>query len=405
MMLSGLANPSPGSGKKPTVCFVAPRILPALVPEDGAQDIGGAEVQQRLLGYAFAHHGWAVRFVCQGSGKREPFQLAENITIDFSFDDTSGMPGLRFLHPRLTGMWQALKRADADVYYLRGATYLTSVVAHFCKRYGRAFVFAGASDANFDPGLLAMKSVRDKFLYEYGLRRADLITVQSERQARLLSENHALPGVVVRNLWDQRARATPTGKRTLILWVAMFRKLKQAEHFVRLASFFPEEHFLLVGGPNRNEPDYYNHIVQMTSSLNNVEMTGFLAPEETDMYFERAKALVNTSTYEGFPNTFLQAWSRGVPCLSYVDPDDLISSQGLGETATSEAELVSGLKKILARQNDYSEGIVSYFNQQHFAGTVFGELEQLFLTAVETRRGNLSRVGAIPQPQKNVRLR
>src|SRR5690606_42117859 len=39
---------------------------------------------------------------------------------------------------------------------------------------------------------------------------------------------------------------------------------------------------------------------------------------------------INTSDYEGFPNTFLQAWVRRVPVVSFYDPDSVIRRRGLG---------------------------------------------------------------------------
>ena len=50
--------------------------------------------------------------------------------------------------------------------------------------------------------------------------------------------------------------------------------------------------------------------------------------DETNREISQAHVLVNTSLYEGFPNTFIQAWLRAVPTISLnVDPDGVIEGR------------------------------------------------------------------------------
>ena len=60
----------------------------------------------------------------------------------------------------------------------------------------------------------------------------------------------------------------------------------------------------------------------------NVEIIRSVAPDDLGAYFARARALLCTSDFEGFPNTFLDAGRFGVPVLSLtVDPDDLVTRE------------------------------------------------------------------------------
>ena len=60
-----------------------------------------------------------------------------------------------------------------------------------------------------------------------------------------------------------------------------------------------------------------------------------------------SELVVNTSFAEGFPNTFIQAWLRAVPVLSWrVDPDGCLSRAGAGVVADSLNEMASAIHSL-----------------------------------------------------------
>src|SRR6266850_4938932 len=123
----GGARPSACDAAKPHICFVAPYAWPVLSGDASLKMVGGAEVQQTILARLFRRNGYRVSMICQDFGQPSRVEV-DGIAVHKVFRQDEGLPVLRFLHPRLTKTWRALREVNADIYYQRSTAYLTGVI-------------------------------------------------------------------------------------------------------------------------------------------------------------------------------------------------------------------------------------------------------------------------------------
>jgi len=326
------------------ICFVGPDNLPVLAPEYRQHAIGGESVQQTLLGRALARRGHDVSMVVWDYGQIDGAQW-EGIRVLKAYRPDAGLPVLRFIHPRWTGMWSALTRADADLYYTSCAGMHVGLAALFCRRHRRGFVFRTASDTDCDGSRLLVRFARDRRLYEYGLRRADAILVQSASQAETLARNYGLAGRVAGMLVE---KVRPAAARDIdVLWVSNIRQVKRPDRILELAERLPEVKIHMVGGPLPGEEALFRDVRDTAAAKGNLAFHGRLSYWDANELYGRAKVLVNTSDVEGFPNSYLQAWIRGVPVVTLIDPDGVIEREGLGAAERSSAQVADAITHLL----------------------------------------------------------
>ncbi len=170
-----------------SICFVAPMAYPVLAQDRSLPFAGGAEVQQVGIATALARRGHRVSMICHDHGFPDGESI-RGVRVFRMCAPSAGMPVVRFVHPRLTSLWSAMRRADADVYYQRTSGAATAFVAAFAQRHGRASIFAGAHDADFEPDLPLVRLRRDKLLYRWGVRNVSRIVAQTDRQQRRCKE-------------------------------------------------------------------------------------------------------------------------------------------------------------------------------------------------------------------------
>lgn len=266
----------------------------------------------------------------------------------------------RYLHC-LDGpdLYRTLARIDPDVIFQHHGCAYTGIAAFFARRRRRRMVWHVASDRDVTPrtGLPLPREVPDyidKRLVEYGIRHADVVTVQTFRQGESLQRYYGrIPDGVVRNFHPVPEESPEKSEPVKVVWVANFKPLKQPEVFIRLARDLlhlgNRVEFVMAGAPASWDSQWQSMIEQEIQTVPNLKYVGLLSMDDVNVLLARSHLLVNTSQYEGFPNTFIQAWMREVPVVSLqVDPDGILTEAGVGCCAGSYERMVSAVRDLIA---------------------------------------------------------
>lgn len=372
------------------LCFVSPNAYDALSGEHRTRHIGGAEVQVVALARGLADRGHQVSFITWGDGESDG-QIVNGIRVFKMCRRLDGWPGLRFLHPRWTSLNAALGRAAADIYCQSIANGETGQVAHWCRRHGRCFFFIVMSDVDCDVKPPPNTPWRHALLRRYGLRHADLIVAQTRRQQDLLRAHLHRPNDLVRpciaTFPDSSPDRAPSGGdgRHHALWVGRFAPMKRVEWVLDLAESLPEWVFDIVGSVNQ-PTDYATALCHRASRIPNVVLHGHVPHGEVAAFYRRARLFVLTSVWEGFPTTFMEAWSHGLPTITTVDPDELVTTHGLGAVGATVAQLATAMRRLGPNDAEWaaaSDRARHYVRSHHSVEAAVEAFERIL-----TRQGN-----------------
>ncbi len=343
--------------------------------------VGGVERQTSLLARWMAERGHRVSFLTWDEcGPSE--EMIDGVRVIKICRENAGLPGLRFFHPKWSGLIGALKMADAEVYYHNCGECVTGQIAMWCRRNRRSFVFSAASEADCDPALPEVSSRRERWLYLHGLRHADQVLVQTLRQQTMMAGNFKVNATVIPMpapgpTENDYQAPTPAARR--LLWVGRVCKVKRPDRLVEIARACPDLHFD-VAGPVY-EDDFSRTAAAEASALPNVTLHGPVSREHIPGLYRKASLLCCTSDYEGFPNTFLEAWSHGLPVVSTVDPDGVIGRHNLGRVASDTTTLTASIRELLEDQAAYTSSSAAarhYFLENHAMETVMPRFEASF---------------------------
>lgn len=371
---------------KPQVCFVALNSFNLVAQQGDIGHIGGAEVQQWLIANWLRDKGFPISFVTLDHGQADSSQH-HGFTVYKAYNIKDGLPGVRFFWPRWSKLCSALQRANCDIYYQRGGGLETGQVALWCRLNGKKFIHAVAHEPDCTPEMPMLPQWRERLLYRYGLRRADAIIAQTETQQNLLQYHFHKSSCLVKNCAlpfssgdDLVAPANKMLSKS-VLWIGRLVPVKRFEWLLDLAEAMPDINFIVIGVANKRS-EYDKNLQDLALKAPNVKLVGEVQYSRMHEYYRAAAVLCCTSRKEGFPNVFLEAWRAGLPVVSTVDPDGVVTKNQLGYIANTVAELKEHLSKILTDNEKYTElsdNCLSYFRNNHMPDSTLPALENLLI--------------------------
>ena len=252
-------------------------------------------------------------------------------------------------------IYRLTKKESPDIIYKRGLNYITAIGVYYAKKHNKKTIIHIASENDLTKFKLklnrhSINEFIDKKINIYTLKNANKIICQADYQSKILIKNYNIKcNLILPNFHPFPKKNINKNMPIKILWVANMKRLKQPQIFINLAKKFENYKnikFIMIGRPANNK--WQKSLENSINNLPNLEYKGELPIEEVNKTLAQSHIFINTSLYEGFPNTFIQAMMRKVPIVSlHVDPDNVLTKNKIGFCSKSFSQLVTDINKLI----------------------------------------------------------
>lgn len=307
----------------------------------GTWATGGAEHQQWLLALAMASAGWEVTV-----GVRRPDLRARAIV------HPSGVRFVDLGDGHVLSAWYRFFRSERpNWWFWQCASHLFGpgvALAHLAKV---KTIFGAGVDRDVRVREALYERPRWWPAYAFGLSRTDRIVLQHDGQLAELPRRWASKSYVVPNIVSHRDPIVPRPQRSpTVCWIAALRVAKRPDRLVEIARLLPHVRFLACGSPSTymTPLGYSERAIEAFRAVPNIEYLGQVAPARAMRILGESALLLSTSDEEGFPQTFLEAWSQGTPVVTLgIDPGGVIRQVPLGATCEHVGEAASTIGRLI----------------------------------------------------------
>ncbi len=343
------------------VCFIAPKAYP-IFNSKIKSTFGGAEVQLSLLAKELA----------KDKKLDVNFMVADYRQKDI--ENYSGVKVWKSLNFKTSKIKQTkdffkiFKKINADIYIQRTLTPQSGLIALYCKLKRKKFIYMVAHDRETDGTHEVYSNIFKNFLAKLTFKLTYKIIVQNGYQKNNILNNFNRNSFLLNSSY--KIDKEKNTKKYYILWIGRSEDWKRPKLFLKLTKEFPNEKFVMICPSATNNSALSKKIKLKAKKIKNMEFHEFIPFDKINDYFLNAKIFVNTSTQEGFPNTFIQSAKNKTPIISLnVNPNNILNKYDIGFYCNDNfKKMKDNLNKLLKDKKLYKkmqDNAYKYVKENH----------------------------------------
>lgn len=351
--------------------------------------MGGAEYQTWLLAKGLQELGHSSTFLATGAVREEHYKDEAGLSVvEIPGGHAKDKAGFYELAA------QQIENSQPDLVYIRNFTDI-SYLADICKAREIPYVTLSVHAMETSPFLFgyhpretfsylrtgkawehfkSFRAIGDAAVHVCNLRGLQTAIERWYPDKRIETIYNGSPVPEFKN-----ASKEPSGQ---VIWVNNIKRFKRPEIFIELARRLPDYRFVMVG--RMHGGSYGAQVEQLLAEAPpNLHYLGPKPIEETNKLISESDLLLYTSLpVEGFANSFLQAWFRQVPTVSYTfELDGVLDQEEIGRCVKEFDDLVGVVGELMSdheKRQGMGERAHQYAVNQFAVERMVQDYEKLF---------------------------
>lgn len=287
------------------------------------------------------------------------------------YDKKKGIRWFRWIYYRLPYVYKKIKQARPNYLYQGIPSWTSFFLGAICRFLNIKYVLRISNDYLLDDRFYKNYSRTHRYFQRQGMKLAHCILCQNDYQLSIVKKE--FPGKIaikISNPFFLKGHPTDIDvhSRKYIAWLGLYQYQKNLPLLYQIASELKQETFYIAGKESSKCDEETYRYLDRLKELPNVKFVGFLQRDEVLPFLASAKFLLNTSHYEGFSNTFLEAMSVRTPIMTskHVNPDSIITNFNLGLVYSDLADLKNQYAAVTPEAyENMTNNVLDYVMQHH----------------------------------------